>query len=155
MHVFNLEHQYSRNCVPLSAFPFIYLGVSKRSSEELIMATVLPPPSKRQKIAVEEKARAQQDVETIPSGLGSVRVQFSNETNGQSIGTPISVPVVNATVKNLELLLNTLEGNVGTPSFHGWESFFSRASHPSLCLHTTNLSCKLLDCLVVVYKSWW
>ena len=118
------------------------------------MATLLPPPSKRQKIAVEEKARAQQEVESIPSGLGSIRVQFSNQTNGQSIGTPISVAVVNANVKNLELLLNTLEGNVGTPSFHGWESLFSRAFLPSLYLHIMSLSCNGLGCLVVVYELW-
>ena len=115
------------------------------------MATLLPPPSKRQKIAVEEKARAQQEVETIPSGLGSIRVQFSNQTNGQPIGAPISVPVANATVKNLELLLNTLEGNVGTPSFLDWESFFSREFFPSLCLHKIEFSCNGLDCLVIVY----
>ena len=78
------------------------------------MATILPPPSKRQKTAVAEKAREQQNVENIPDGLGSIRVHFSNQANGQSVGTPVSVPVADATVKNLELLLNTLQGNVCT-----------------------------------------
>lgn len=76
------------------------------------MATLVPPPSKRQKTAEAEKAREQQIIETIPSDLGSVRVQFSNQANGEHIGGPISVPVANSTVKNLELLLNTLQGNV-------------------------------------------
>ena len=76
------------------------------------MATVLPPPTKRQKTAVAEKSREQQAVESIPNSLGSIRVQFVDQSNGQSIGAPISVPVVDATVKNLELLLNTLQGNV-------------------------------------------
>ena len=76
------------------------------------MATVPPPPSKRQKTAAAEKAREQQSVGNIPEGLGSIRVQFSNESNGEHVGAPVSVPVISATVKNLELLLNTLQGNV-------------------------------------------
>ncbi len=81
------------------------------------MATVLPPPSKRQKTAIAEKAQKQQDVEIVPSGLGSIRVQFSSQANGQPVGAPVSVPVADATVKNLELLLNTIQGNVCTLSF--------------------------------------
>lgn len=77
------------------------------------MATVVPPPSKRQKTAVAEKSREQQSVEDIPSGLGSIRVQFNDQSTGQSIGAPISIPVVDTTVKNLELLLNTIQRNVG------------------------------------------
>lgn len=81
------------------------------------MATVLPPPSKRQKTAIAEKAQKQQDVEIIPSGLGSIRVQFSSQGNGRPVGAPVSVPVADATVNNLELLLNTIQGNVRTLSF--------------------------------------
>lgn len=77
------------------------------------MATILPPPSKRQRIGVAELARAQQDVDTIPDDLGSVRVQFLDQATGLSAGPPVSVPVRDATVKNLELLLNTLQRNVG------------------------------------------
>ncbi|KAA6411877.1 MAG: WD repeat protein [Lasallia pustulata] len=75
------------------------------------MATVLPPPSKRQRTAVAERTRAQQDIGAIPDNLGSIRVQFFDQATGQSTGAPVSVPVVDATVKNLELLLNTLQGN--------------------------------------------
>lgn len=76
------------------------------------MATIVPPPSKRQKTAVAEKSREQQTVESIPDGLGSIRVQFNDQSTGQSVGAPIAVPVSSATVKNLELLLNTLQRNV-------------------------------------------
>ncbi|KAI9882844.1 MAG: hypothetical protein M1823_005413 [Watsoniomyces obsoletus] len=75
------------------------------------MATVLPPPSKRQKTAVIIRAKEQQEIDTIPDDLGSVRVQFHDHATGNPTGPPISVPVVDATVKNLELLLNTIQGN--------------------------------------------
>ena len=80
------------------------------------MATTLPPPSKRQRTAAAESARAQQDVDTIPDDMGSIRVQFLDQASGQSAGPPVSVPVRDANVKNLELLLNTLQRNVGVPS---------------------------------------
>lgn len=78
------------------------------------MATVLPPPSKRQKVAAAEKSRLQQDiVPTIPTDLGSIRVQFFDQATGKSTGPAVTVPVADASVKNLETLLNTLQGNVG------------------------------------------
>ena len=79
------------------------------------MATILPPPSKRQRTAVADKAREQQDVDRTPENLGSVRVQFFDQATGQHTGAPVSIPVADATVKNLELLLNTLQGNVRSP----------------------------------------
>lgn len=75
------------------------------------MTTVLPPPSKRQRTAVAEKAREQQEIESIPNDLGSIRVQFVDQGTGQSSGAPVSIPVADATAKNLELLLNTLQRN--------------------------------------------
>jgi hypothetical protein len=77
------------------------------------MATLLPPPSKRQKTEIAEKARLQQEIESIPSDLGSIRVQFFDQATGSATGPAVSVPVGDATVKNLETLLNTLQGNVG------------------------------------------
>lgn len=76
------------------------------------MATVLPPPSKRQKTALAAIAKEQQEIDSIPDNLGNVRIQFHDHATGQPTGPPISVPVVDATVKNLELLLNTIQGNV-------------------------------------------
>ncbi|KAL9124374.1 MAG: hypothetical protein Q9217_006293 [Psora testacea] len=80
------------------------------------MATIPPPPSKRQKIAVTEKLQAQKDANVIPDDLGSVRVQFVDQSTSKPAGAPVSIPVADATVKNLELLLNTLQRNVGGPS---------------------------------------
>lgn len=79
------------------------------------MATVVPPPNKKQKIAAEEKAYSQEEANRIPEGQGNVTVQFINQSNGESTGAPISIPVADATVRNLEQLLNTLQRNVCVP----------------------------------------
>ena len=76
------------------------------------MATLFPPPSKRQKRETAEKAQQQQTIEQIPDDLGSIRVQFLDQATGTATGPAVSVPVVDATVKNLETLLNTLQGKV-------------------------------------------
>lgn len=78
------------------------------------MATQFPPPSKRQRRDITEKAQNQQAIETIPDNLGSIRVQFFDQATGAATGPAVSVPVADATVQNLETLLNTLQGNVGT-----------------------------------------
>lgn len=80
------------------------------------MATVVPPPSKRQKLEAVEKARIQAEENEIPEGLGSVRVQFVDQSTGDGTGPAVAVSVANATVKNLETLLNSIQGNVGTRS---------------------------------------
>lgn len=77
------------------------------------MATVLPPPSKRQRTDAADRAREQQDIEVVPSDAGSLRIQFFDETTGLPIGQgPVLVPVADATPKNLELLLNALLNHV-------------------------------------------
>ena len=78
------------------------------------MATVFPPPSKRQRLAAAETAKTQQEIDTIPPNLGSIRIQFYDQASGKPTGGPVSVPVVDASVKNLELLVNSLLGNVCT-----------------------------------------
>ena len=78
------------------------------------MATLLPPPTKRQRTEASEKARQQQEIDSIPADLGSVRVQFFDQATGSATGPAVSVPVADANVKNLETLLNTLQGNVRT-----------------------------------------
>ncbi len=82
------------------------------------MATLLPPPSKRQRTAIADKAREQQELDRIPDDLGSLRVQFFDQATGQQTGIPVTVKVVDASIKNLELLLNTLQGNVCAPSVY-------------------------------------
>ena len=72
------------------------------------MATVLPPPSKRQKVEAPNPAQKDQ----IPTNLGDVRIQFVDRASGNPNGAPVSVPIKDATVRNLELLVNSLLGNV-------------------------------------------
>jgi ribosome assembly protein 4 len=73
------------------------------------MATVPPPPSKRQKTAAAALAREQADVET-PIPEGAIRVRFVDQATGETGSLPvISVPLSQATTKNLELLLNELQ----------------------------------------------
>ncbi|KAI5294050.1 hypothetical protein KEM52_004780 [Ascosphaera acerosa] len=75
------------------------------------MATLVPPPSKRQRLDEQEKAKYQQELNTIPTDLGSIRVQFCDQTTGKPTGPAVAVPIENATVKNLETVLNTLQQN--------------------------------------------
>jgi hypothetical protein len=83
------------------------------------MATVIPPPSKRQRVEASEKARVQAEANEIPEGLGSVRVQFVDQSTGGAAGPAIAVSIANTTVKNLETLLNSIQGNVGSLSSYG------------------------------------
>jgi ribosome assembly protein 4 len=71
------------------------------------MATVAPPPSKRRKVAESERARIQQLPESIPEG--SIRIRFVDRTTNESIGPVISVPLQQSSVKNLEILANSLK----------------------------------------------
>ncbi|KFY04490.1 hypothetical protein O988_00756 [Pseudogymnoascus sp. VKM F-3808] len=76
------------------------------------MSTVLPPPSKRARTDAAERAGQQQAIEEIPSDAGSLRIQFFDETTGLPIGSgPVLVPVADANPKNLELLVNALQGH--------------------------------------------
>ncbi|CAD6448142.1 705d0359-93b2-4826-8ff3-39780867150d [Sclerotinia trifoliorum] len=73
------------------------------------MATVPPPPSKRQKTDALMKARAQQEIEEIPADAGNLLIQFVNRITGEPIGEgPIFVPVANTDRKSLNLLVNKL-----------------------------------------------
>lgn len=76
------------------------------------MATVVPPPSKRQKLDAAVKAQKRIEDAQIPEGLGSVRIQFVDQTTGKSTGPVVAVPIQDATVRNLETLLNSLQGKV-------------------------------------------
>jgi ribosome assembly protein 4 len=81
------------------------------------MSTTLPPPNKRQRLEISERARDQQEIESIPSDAGSLRIQFFDQTTGLPIGQgPVLVPVADATPKNLELLLNKLQNHVSLVS---------------------------------------
>jgi len=73
------------------------------------MATVLPPPSKRQKLTAEQQKLDIIEAAKIPEGLGSIRVQFIDQATGQPTAGAISIPIAQATTKNLEVLLNSLQ----------------------------------------------
>lgn len=75
------------------------------------MATLVPPPSKRQKLDALDKAQRDAEDARIPEDLGTVRVQFVDQSTGRSTGPSVAIPVKDATVKNLEALLNSLQGN--------------------------------------------
>ncbi|KMU91109.1 WD repeat-containing protein [Coccidioides immitis H538.4] len=75
------------------------------------MATLVPPPSKRQRLEDSEKSKQQQEIQTIPDNLGNIRVQFFDQGTGKASGPAVAIPVADATVRNLEILLNTLQGN--------------------------------------------
>jgi ribosome assembly protein 4 len=75
------------------------------------MATVAPPPSKRQKLAAIEKSERAEEDARLPGNLGNVRIQFIDQSTGHSTDPAVSVPIKGATVKGLEALLNTLQNN--------------------------------------------
>ncbi|KAI1811639.1 soluble quino protein glucose/sorbosone dehydrogenase [Poronia punctata] len=70
------------------------------------MATVLPPPSKRQKREILERSKVQQDVSTT-SITGSIRARFV-DSEGAELAETVEIPLADATEKNVSALLNTL-----------------------------------------------
>jgi ribosome assembly protein 4 len=88
------------------------------------MATVLPPPSKRQKREATERASKLEEPESIPEG--SIRVQFVDRANNEPTGPSVSVPLSQATVKNLEILLNALQGVNEVPDRIPYRFFHER-----------------------------
>jgi ribosome assembly protein 4 len=88
------------------------------------MATVLPPPSKRQKREAAERASTLEEPESIPTG--SIRVQFVDRANNQPTGPSVSIPLSQATVKNLEILLNSLQGVNDAPERIPYRFFHER-----------------------------
>ncbi|KAL9050626.1 MAG: hypothetical protein Q9162_006522 [Coniocarpon cinnabarinum] len=72
------------------------------------MATVPPPPSKRQKVAAEALKAEETESQKIPDGLGHVRVQFVEAGSGQSTGIPVNLPVAQTSAHDLEAVVNDL-----------------------------------------------
>ena len=76
------------------------------------MATVLPPPSKRQKREALERTQTQQDVSApTTTETGSFKAQFV-DGEGNQLADVIEIPLADASEKNISLLLNTLLGRV-------------------------------------------
>jgi ribosome assembly protein 4 len=76
------------------------------------MATVLPPPSKRQRTEHLERTKVQQDLQPILApDLGSFKARFI-DSDGEQLTDVVEIPVADASEKNVSLLLNTLLGKV-------------------------------------------
>jgi ribosome assembly protein 4 len=73
------------------------------------MTTQYPPPTKRQKRAQAEYTSQQQEIDaTIPDG--TVRIRFVDQATGETGTLPVlTVPISQASTKNLEILLNELK----------------------------------------------
>lgn len=74
------------------------------------MATLIPPPSKRQK----KDAQQPREVDIIPTDLPNVLIKFQASDTGESIGGSIRVPGA-ITEQQLEELLNELNGTSDDP----------------------------------------
>ncbi|EGV62022.1 hypothetical protein CANTEDRAFT_131464 [Yamadazyma tenuis ATCC 10573] len=74
------------------------------------MATLLPPPSKRQR----REAQETQEVDLIPLDLPNILIKFEAADTGDSIGGSIRVPG-GITEKQLEQLLNQLHNSSEDP----------------------------------------
>jgi hypothetical protein len=76
------------------------------------MATVAPPPSKRQRREELERSQVQQDVTAVAAAdLGSFKARFV-DSDGNQMTDVVEIPLADATEKNVSLLLNTLLGRV-------------------------------------------
>ena len=74
------------------------------------MATIIPPPSKKQKKA----AQKPREVDLIPTNLPNVSIRFQAIDTGDNVGGSLRVPG-NITEKQLEELLNQLNGTSDDP----------------------------------------
>ncbi|ODQ77569.1 hypothetical protein BABINDRAFT_95805 [Babjeviella inositovora NRRL Y-12698] len=74
------------------------------------MATVIPPPSKKQK----REDQKERQLDLIPEDLPNVLIKFQASDTGESIGGSIRVPG-GITEKQLEQLLNQLHGDSEDP----------------------------------------
>ncbi|CAZ86082.1 unnamed protein product [Tuber melanosporum] len=71
------------------------------------MATVLPPKSRRQKLADAKRTREQQDIEFIPESVPNVVVHLRASDTGDQLAGELRIPG-NSTAQQLDLLVNKL-----------------------------------------------
>jgi ribosome assembly protein 4 len=89
------------------------------------MATVVPPPSKRRKLVASELARIQKIPDEVPEG--SIRIRFIDRSTNEPLGPVVSVPLQHSSVKNLEILANSLRGAEDTADRIPYRFFFTRS----------------------------
>lgn len=102
------------------------------------MATVFPPPSKRQRREGLQRTQVQQDVSATNGPAGSFKALFLDGDGKQVTDNVVEVPLADASEKNLSLLVNTLlarvrngrylfvHDNDGLTMWHRIEKIFSR-----------------------------
>jgi ribosome assembly protein 4 len=78
------------------------------------MATVLPPKSKRQKLADSKRTQEQQKIQLIPEIVPNVVVHLRASDTGDQLGGELHIPG-NSTAQQLDLLVNSLLRTVTAP----------------------------------------
>lgn len=78
------------------------------------MATVLPPKSKRQKLADSKRTQEQQKIQLVPETVPNVVVHLRASDTGDQLGGELHIPG-NSTAQQLNLLVNSLLRTVTTP----------------------------------------
>ncbi|KAG8203146.1 ribosome assembly protein 4 [Candida albicans P60002] len=106
------------------------------------MATVIPPPSKKQK----REAQKVRELDLIPKDLPNVLIKFQASDTGESTGGSIRVPG-GITEKQLEELLNNLQGESDDPVPYTFSLLNSDEKD------TTNNNNKLIDIKDDLYHS--
>lgn len=107
------------------------------------MATVIPPPSKKQK----REAQKVRELDLIPKDLPNVLIKFQASDTGESTGGSIRVPG-GITEKQLEELLNNLQGESDDPVPYTFSLLNSDEKDT-----TTNNNNKLIDIKDDLYHS--
>jgi len=79
------------------------------------MATLAPPPSKRQRREEIQRTQTQQDVTPlVATDLGSFKANFI-DSDGNQMADVVEINFADATEKNVSNLLNALLGRVCMP----------------------------------------
>ncbi|KAK8138543.1 ribosome assembly [Apiospora sp. TS-2023a] len=91
------------------SFPALDVGRAYEYHGRPVMATIAPPPSKRQRREDLERSQIQADVTPAPIEAGSFKARFVDSDSNQ-LAEVVEIPLADASEKNVSLLLNTLLG---------------------------------------------
>lgn len=90
------------------------------------MATVLPPLSKKRRLAESANARKQQEVPVIPDNPPNVVINLRAADTGSQLGGELHVPG-DATTQQLDQLVNKLLGTVYLSNEHDHHDVLQKA----------------------------